>query len=58
MRISKLLEQNKNLTAFSTCDLDAKTIYITSPYIQYEQLKLNYLYKQYVETASVSKKDF
>lgn len=37
MRISKLLEQNKNLTAFSTCDLDAKTIYITSPYIQYEQ---------------------
>ena len=37
---------------------DAQIIYHTATYIQYEQIRLNDIYKQYLETALLSKKVF
>lgn len=44
--MGKFFEQDKNLTALPTGDPDAKIIYIASTYIQYDELRLNDLYKQ------------
>ena len=42
---------NKQVSALSTTKSDAQIIYRTTPYIQHEQIKLNGLYKQFLETA-------
>ena len=42
---------NKQVSALSTTESDAQIIYRTTPYFQHEQIKLNGLYKQFLETA-------
>ena len=52
--LSKLFESNKLVTA--RVDPDAKIILHDAPFIQFENLKLSYNFRKYLETSVISKK--
>ena len=56
--MGRLVESNKQVSALSVTESDGQIIYYSSPYIQYERIRLNKLYKQYSETAFLFKKGF
>lgn len=49
-KMTKLFESTKKLTALATGETDAKTIFTTAPYLQWQKLKVVHLYRQYLET--------
>lgn len=55
---NNLLKSNKQDVNFLIGELNAKIICTAAPYIQVELFKTNNLYKQYLETALLSKKRF
>ena len=56
--MSRRFESNKNVCALPCTEPDAQIIYHATHYILYQQIRLNDLYKQYLETALLSKKVF
>ena len=56
--MSKLFESNRQIFTFPTTNPGAKMICQASPIIQYEQIRLNDLQKQYLEIALAFKKVF
>ena len=56
-KLSRRFESNKQDSALLTANPDAQFKYYDAPYIQYEKITLNDLYKQYLETALLSKKN-
>ena len=54
--LNKLFEPNKLVTAIA--DPDAKVIWHDTLFMQYEQLRLNDNFRQYLETSIISKKVF
>ena len=57
-KMSRRFESNKNVCALPCTEPDAQIIYHATHYILYQQIRLNDLYKQYLETALLSKKVF
>ena len=57
-KISKLFESNKQFSALPTTESDVQIKYHAVPFIQYEQIRLNTLYKQYLQTNLLSKSVF
>ena len=55
-KMSRLFEPNKQVSALLITELNVKFIYHAACYIQHEQITLNDLHKQYLETALLSKK--
>ena len=51
--MQKLFETNLNATNLPTA-IDAEIIFNSAPYIQYEQIKLNYTFRTYLEGTLIS----
>ena len=54
----KLFELNKNVPTLHAGKSDTKIIFYETPHVQYKQLKLQDLYKQYLGTNIISKTTF
>lgn len=55
-KMNRLFESNKQVLALPSTEPNAKIIYHVAPYIQYEQIRLNELHKQYLKTVLLSEK--
>ena len=44
MKMSRLVESNKQVSALSVTEPDTQIIYYAAPYIRYERIRLNKLY--------------
>ena len=54
----KLFESNGNVASLPTGKPGATKMFYQTPYVQYKQLKLQELFKHYLETVILLKKNF